>query len=171
MYRIYSLIIMFLISMYTFAQTPSISLNFNPNNSQMKLDFMNIQTKSEFWDSVSGIKTFSKDRIRRIFHEMSDDAPNDGCKNSLAITIMEKRIRVLREINQKYRYETTQWYDIDCVLYNFYLLTGFKPEGDGDLIGWVQLSDYAISQYEDWFNKNKKSLCVDVESGILYCRK
>lgn len=171
MYRIYSLIIMFSISIYTLAQTPGISLNFNPTNSQMKLDLMNIQTKSEFWDSVSGIKTFSKERIRRIFQEMSDEAPNDGCKNSLAITIMEKRIRVLYDINQKYRYKSLQWYDIDCILYNFYLLTGIKPEGDGDLIGWVQLSDYTISQYEDWFNMNKKSLCVDVESGILYCRK
>ena len=154
--------------MYTLAQTPNISLSFNPNNSQNIMDYKNIQTKSEFWDSVSGMKTFSIDRIRKIFHEMSYETKIDECDNSLAITIIEKRIQVLRTINQKNRYKSAQWYDIDCLLYNFYLLKGIKPEGDGDLFCWVQLSDHTISLYEEWVKKNKKSLCVDVESGILY---
>lgn len=149
------------------------------NNSKLNYNKFNFNNeyKLEFppylylLDSVSNIKIFNEDKLKRKYFKLCEETTNCNCDNLFAIKVMEQRIQILCKITLFYRDNYITCRDIDCILLNFYLLTGVRHKSGADYFGWKPFSELEITQYKRWLNQNKEFLCIDEESRILYCRK
>ena len=118
-------------------------------------------------DTITYIKIMDDYQIEQLMDSLSTSIILDECMNGFAIEVMKSRLCLLEEISRRYCIQNTMD-NIRCILYNFYYLTGIKPQGDHDFYGTTFVSLHSISQYKEWLKSNKERLCIDSDSRLLF---
>lgn len=118
-------------------------------------------------DTITYIKIMNDSQIEQLMDSLSTSIILDECMNGFAIEVMRSRLYLLEEISRRYCTQNTMD-NIQCILYNFYYLTGIKHQSDHDFYGTTFISSHSISQYAEWLESNKERLCIDSDTRLLF---
>lgn len=114
---------------------------------------------------------------KKIWTLANNDSSVCDCNNNLAKSVFLFRIKILQEpyTNSNILYPNKK---LESMAYNFAVLTKYYHFGEqntDELIARFYnvftVSIESIRKYEEWFDKNKNSICIDKETYLIYVPK
>ena len=99
---------------------------------------------------------------------VSDDTLQTDCNNEEAITIFNKKIKILEKeftLKKKNKYTT---HEEDEIISNLEFLTGIESNADGDFFGRHKHTVRDVTLWKQWFYDNKEKICLHKKTNIIF---
>ncbi len=118
-------------------------------------------------DTIFGLKPMSEVNMKKNIFKLINDTDTCFCNNEYAQIVFKRRLELIDSCYQYNRYQKISD-DIKCIINNLDIISGNKTESDGDYFGEIWFNPIFFNIYSDWFKQNKKKLCYDYTTKLLY---
>ena len=116
---------------------------------------------------------------KKIWTLANNDSSVCDCNNDLAKSVFLFRIKILQEpyTNSNILYPNKK---LESMAYNFAVLTKYYHFGEQNTSELITrfynhnvftVPIESIKKYEEWFDKNKNSICIDKVTSLIYVPK